>query len=491
MKIGIIGAGIAGVAAAARLSARGHQVEVFENNGYPGGKLSEFVQDGYRFDAGPSLFTMPQFVDAVFREAGEDPQAHFQYEKVPVVCRYHWDDGTRLNAWAEPADFAAEVERILGVPAPTLLRFLENSRRKYELSGQIFLEKSLHKADTWLNKRVAKALLHIPEMDIFSSMNAVHERDLKHPKLVQLFNRFATYNGSNPYKAPGILTIIPHFEHGIGAFYPKGGMFSITNSLYELALRKGAVFHFNSPVSEIITENDVAKGLIVKGEQHSFDLIVSNMDIYHTYKKLLPHARHPERTLQQERSTSALIFYWGVRQQFPDLQLHNIFFSNDYRSEFEAMAAGQVCDDPTVYVNITSKYSPGDAPAGHEAWFVMVNVPANSGQDWDAMIERTRRNVLRKLSHNLGVDIGALIATEATLDPRSIEAKTASYQGALYGTSSNSQMAAFLRHPNFSSRIQNLYFAGGSVHPGGGIPLCLLSAKIVDELIFGRFDGLR
>ena len=203
----------------------------------------------------------------------------------------------------------------------------------------------------------------------------------------------------------------------------------------------------------------MAKGLIVKGEQHSFDLIVSNMDIYHTYKKLLPHARHPERTLQQERSTSALIFYWGVRQQFPDLQLHNIFLSNDYRSEFEAMAAGQVCDDPTVYVNITSKYSPSDAPAGHEAWFVMVNVPANSGQDWDAMIERTRRNVLRKLSHNLGVDIGALIATEATLDPRSIDAKTASYQGALYGTSSNSQLSAFLRHPNFSSLIPNVVFA--------------------------------
>jgi len=227
-------------------------------------------------------------------------------------------------------------------------------------------------------------------------------------------------------------------------------------------------------------------GLISQGKRHLFDVVVSNMDVFHTYKKLLPHEKHPEQTLQQERSSSALIFYWGIRSSFPDLQLHNIFFSQDYQEEFATMAKGQVSNDPTVYVNITSKYSPNDAPAGHEAWFVMVNVPANQGQDWDEMIARTRANVLRKLSQTLGVNIQDLIATEATLDPRSIEAKTASFQGALYGTSSNSQMAAFLRHPNFTARLKNLYFVGGSVHPGGGIPLCLLSAKIVDELIANR-----
>ena len=486
MKIGIIGAGIAGVATAARLAARGHTVEVFENNDYPGGKLSEFEQDGYRFDAGPSLFTMPMFVDAIFEAAGEVPHAHFQYDRVPIVCRYHWEDGTRLNAWAEAPDFATEVERVLDVPRQKVLDFLAQSRRKYLVSGQIFLEKSLHKLSTWLNFRVVKALFQIPAMDIFKSMNAVHERDLSHPKLVQLFNRFATYNGSDPYKAPGILTIIPHFEHGIGAFYPKGGMFSITNSLYKLALRKGAVFHFNHPVQEIIVEKNKVVGLISQGKRHLFDVVVSNMDVFHTYKKLLPHEKHPEQTLQQERSSSALIFYWGIRSSFPDLQLHNIFFSQDYQEEFATMAKGQVSNDPTVYVNITSKYSPNDAPVGHEAWFVMVNVPANQGQDWDEMIARTRANVLRKLSQTLGVNIQDLIATEATLDPRSIEAKTASFQGALYGTSSNSQMAAFLRHPNFTARLKNLYFVGGSVHPGGGIPLCLLSAKIVDELIANR-----
>ncbi len=486
MKIGIIGAGIAGVAIAARLAARGHTVEVFETNDYPGGKLSEFKQDGYRFDAGPSLFTMPMFVDAVFEDSGEAAIAHFQYERLPIVCRYHWEDGTYLNAWAEAPDFAAEIERVLDVPRQKVLDFLTKSRSKYLVSGQIFLEKSLHKLSTWLNLRVVKALFQIPSMDIFRSMNAVHERDLGHPKLVQLFNRFATYNGSDPYKAPGILTIIPHFEHGIGAFYPKGGMFSITHSLYKLAQRKGAVFHFKQPVQEILVEKNKIVGLISKGEHHLFDVVVSNMDVYYTYKKLLPHEKHPERTLQQERSSSALIYYWGIRSNFPTLQLHNIFFSQDYKQEFDKMAAGEVSDDPTVYVNITSKYSPNDAPNGHEAWFVMINVPADQGQDWDEIIARSRSNVIRKLSKALGLDIQSLIATEAILDPRSIEAKTASFQGALYGTSSNSQMAAFLRHPNFTNRLKHLYFVGGSVHPGGGIPLCLLSAKIVDELISKR-----
>jgi phytoene dehydrogenase-like protein len=198
---------------------------------------------------------------------------------------------------------------------------------------------------------------------------------------------------------------------------------------------------------------------------------------------LLPGEPAPERALRQEKSTSALIFYWGIRRQFPELDLHNIFFSEDYRHEFDCLAAGNISDDPTIYINITSKYTPADAPAGCENWFTMVNVPYNSGQDWDALIVETRRNVLAKLSRILGTPIEPLIACESLLDPRSIESKTSSHLGALYGTSSNNRMAAFLRHPNFSNRIRGLYFCGGSVHPGGGIPLALLSAKIVNDLI--------
>jgi len=208
------------------------------------------------------------------------------------------------------------------------------------------------------------------------------------------------------------------------------------------------------------------------------------MDIVPTYRKLLQDFPAPEMVLRQERSSSALIFYWGIKQKFQELDLHNIFFAKDYVSEFKNIFEyHSISDDVTVYINITSKDVLQDAPAGHENWFVMVNAPCNTNQDWDEIIQRTRNNILNKLSKQLGVDIAPLIVAESILDPRSIESRTQSYQGSLYGAASNNQFAAFLRHPNFSKRIQNLYFCGGSVHPGGGIPLCLLSAKITSELI--------
>ena len=480
-KIAIIGAGIAGLAAAVRMASRGYSVDVFEANAYPGGKLSEFEMQGYRFDAGPSLFTMPQYVEELFTVAGESAPEHFTYQRLPIICNYFWEDQTRVSAYADEHDFAVEVEKKLGVPVAQLQRFFADSARKYRLTGRIFLEKSLHRVATWLNFSVLKALLQLPSFDLFTTMNAVHERMVGNPKLVQLLNRFATYNGSNPYRAPGLLTIIPHFEHHIGAYYPKGGMYNITRSVFELAQRKGAQFYFNTPVEEILVKNGKATGIRVAGVERDYDQVISNMDVFFAYQKLLPKEKHPAHTLAQEKSTSALIFYWGIQKTFPELTMHNIFFSDNYRQEFNLLNQGQVFDDPTIYVNLTTGFSPEDAPPGCQNWFVMVNVPFNTGQDWEEIISRTRRNVLAKLSRILGTDISALIACEDILDPRSIESKTQSHLGALYGTSSNDRMAAFLRHPNFSSRIKNLYFCGGSVHPGGGIPLALLSAKIVDE----------
>lgn len=485
MKIGIIGAGVAGLAAAVRMASRGYEVDVFEANSYPGGKLSQFELEGYRFDAGPSLFTMPQYVLDVFKAAGVDPKGRFEFDRLETVCNYFWEDGTRLSAFADEEAFAQEVEDKLQVPAERIRKVMADSERKYKLTGQTFLEKSLHKVSTWTNWGILKSMLLIPTFDLFTSMNKVNERLVKHPKLVQLFNRFATYNGSNPYKAPGLLTIIPYFEHRIGAFLPKGGMHDITIALFELAKEKGVNFHFDSPVQEIVVDNGQAQALKVNNQKHAYDRIISNMDAFFTYQKLLPKARHPHRILRQEKSTSAIIFYWGIQQQFPELDLHNILFSEDYRAEFEHLAKGKVHHDPTIYINITQKYCPEDAPAGAENWFVMVNAPYDSGQDWETIIQKIRIQTLQKISRILGQDIEALIACEETLQPLTIQSKTASHLGALYGTSSNNTMSAFLRHPNFSSRIKDLYFCGGSVHPGGGIPLCLLSAKIVDDVMHG------
>ncbi len=433
MKIAIIGAGIAGIAASIRMAVKGHDIDVFEANHYPGGKLSAFDQGGYRFDAGPSLFTMPQYVDELFRLAGKNPNDFFVYDTLDLVCNYFWDDNTRLHAWADPQRFAQEVAATFGVPESQLLQILEEARFKYELTGKTFLEKNLYSWRTWLTREVGAALMKISKLDVFQTMNGVHERYFSEPKMVQLFNRFATYNGSNPYKAPGLLSMIPHFEHGIGAFYPKGGMVSITNSLYQLALSLGVRFHFSEPVERIVVEQQKVKGIRTAMHNHlPFDRVISNMDVFFTYHKLLPELPRPHRILRQEKSTSALIYYWGIRRSFPELHLHNILFSNNYKEEFAHLQSGKVFEDPTVYINISSKCSPEDAPPGCENWFTMVNVPYNAGQDWDTIIMETRQRVLEKVSRNLGTDIEALIENESVLEPRSIEHKTSSHLGALY-----------------------------------------------------------
>lgn len=480
----VIGAGIAGLAGAARLAGRGYAVDVYEANAYPGGKLSQFVQEGYRFDAGPSLFTMPHLVDAVFRDLGEDPRDHFQYASLDEACRYFWEDGTQLTAYTDGPRFADEVEAKLGVPAERIKKYLAHSQRLYDLTANIFLQKSLHKTQTYLSKDVLKAIPQVFRLDLTQSMHTANVKRLGHPKLVQLFDRFATYNGSNPYRAPGVLNIIPHLEHNLGTWYPKGGMYAITQAMVGLAERHGVKLHLNLPVEEILTENGHATGIKINGEAVRKDLVVSNMDIVPTYRRLLPKAKAPEKTLQQERSSSALIFYWGMDKIFDGLGLHNIFFSNDYAAEFaQIFEKGAIGDDPTVYVNISSVVDADDAPAGGQNWFVMINVPGNTGQDWDALIDKARHAIIAKLSRMLGPGFSTHIRNESVLDPRLIELRTGSHQGSLYGASSNNRFAAFLRHPNFSPKIKNLYFLGGSVHPGGGIPLCLLSAKIVSDLV--------
>lgn len=481
----IIGAGIAGIATAIRLAAKGYQVEVFEANGYPGGKMAEINQDGFRFDAGPSLLTMPHYVDELFELAGKDASQFFSYQKLDTICKYFYQDGSSLVAYADEMKFIADVNDLTG-EGDSMGRHLANSRRTYQLTDHIFLQQSLHRLKTYLNWKAVKTLFQFPQIDPFRSMHQANSKTFIDDRLIQYADRYASYNGSNPYQAPATLNVIPHLEQYFGAYFPKNGMYSIVTCLVELAESVGVKFHYNSKVDQIILKHHRAVGINVNDGMINADVVVSNIDVWFTYHKLLDGYTHlfPKRILSQERSSSALIFYWGIKKQFPELDLHNIFFSADYHAEFDHIWQQRtIYDDPTVYVNISSILKSDDAPAGCANWFVMINVPANKGQDWDKLVKEARKNIVQKLSRLLKVNIAELIVSESIVDPRAIESRTSSYQGSIYGTSSNSRFAAFLRHANRSSNVKNLYFCGGSVHPGGGIPLCLLSAKIVSEWV--------
>jgi phytoene desaturase len=488
----IIGSGIAGLATATRLALQGFEVKVFERNSYPGGKLSMFEKDGYKFDAGPSLFTQPQNIVHLFEDAGEPVAHYFNYKPVGIACKYFFENGKIIHAYTDAEAYANELYEQTGEPQKSLLNYLAHSKKLYDSIGTIFLNYSLHKRSTWLHKRVLIALRKVKFSYLFQSLHLYNARQFKTAEAGQIFNRFATYNGSNPYKAPAMLSLIPHLELNQGTFYPAGGMISITQALYELALKKGVQFFFSTPVQRIIYSENKAHGVVVNDENKYADVVVSNADIYFTYKHLLNHSNKANKVLKQERSSSALIFYWGINQPFPELGLHNIFFSKNYKEEFtHIFKKKSLFEDPTVYINITSKEEAGHAPNGKENWFVMINVPANSGQNWEQLIPEAKKNIIQKLNRLLHTDLETLIASETVLDPILIEEQTGSYMGSLYGTSSNSKMAAFFRAPNFSGHIKNLYFCGGSVHPGGGIPLCLKSAEITSSIIEKDFKKKR
>ena len=480
----VIGSGVGGMATAVRLARKGYAVKVFEANSYFGGKATKIEKDGFFWGFGPSLFTFPELLDELFALCNRNPSDYYKYHRVDPICNYFFADGTRLSAYADREKFAAEIEAKTGEPSQHVISHLNQIKTVYQVTKDIFLFKSLHKLRTYLTFKSLRALFNLSAIGIGTNMNAANGKRFKDKRVVQLFNRYATYNGSDPYIAPSTLNVIAHPEYNEGGYFLDGGMPDLSRSLHQLAVELGVEFIFNAPVEKIEVKGKTATGVNVNGKFYVANLVVSNMDIVYTYQKLMPEQKAPVKVIESPKSTSAIIFYWGIKQQFPELDLHNIFFSNNYPEEFDYLTNKKsIYNDPTVYVFISKKYQPKHAPAGCENWFTLINVPHDAGQDWEALVIEARKNIIAKLSKSLGIDIEPLIVCETINSPKKIEAQTLSYLGSLYGNASNNKYAAFLRHPNFSKGIKNLYFCGGTVHPGGGVPLCLLSAKIIDELI--------
>lgn len=480
----VIGCGISGIGASIRMANKGYKVTVFEGNAFPGGKLSQETEKGYRFDMGPSVFTMPEYVDELFILSGKNPKDYFDYIHLDPVYRYFFEDGTVINGYFSKEKIAPEIASKTSASEKDILNYLRDAERKYNLTADVFLHNSLHKVKNYFTKRVAIGLANFGKLQTSKTMNQANEEALKDPKVVQIFNRYATYNGSSPFKAPATLNVIPHVEIDKGAFLPVGGMFAITDSLVKLGKDIGIDYRFSCAVKEILIENGKAVGVRTDKGEEKFDVVISNMDVYNTYHKLMPHAKKPVRVLNQEKSSSGIVFYWGIKHDFKELGLHNILFSKDYKKEFSKIFDEKtISDDPTIYINITSKHVPGDAPAGGENWFCLINVPNNQGQDWDKLVATARENMISKVNRILKTDIRPMIECELVFDPRVIESRTSSAFGAIYGNASNNKFSAFLRHANFSKDIKNLYFCGGSVHPGPSIPLSLMSAKIATSFI--------
>ena len=484
-NVGIIGAGIGGLALAIRLAKNGFKVTVFEKNSYPGGKLSELKLNGFRFDKGPSLLTMPNLIDELSN--GNSSHLKFEYQKLDAITHYFYSDGTQLKASSNVDDFAEEVHLKLNEKKESVLKHIKRNAFYFKTTEDLFLKQSLHQIKNFINFKTLKGILRAPFLGLFSTMHKKNTERFINPKTIQLFNRYATYNGSNPYKAPALINMISHLEFNLGAYLPVKGMYQITTHLVDLATEANVTIIYDAPVDTLEVEsNNCISTIVSKGIRYPFDIVASDVDIHVLYNHLLPKKFTPKKLMLQEKSSSAFVFYWGINKEFPSLGLHNILFSEDYKKEFDCLFSKQYpTEDPTVYINITSKYCKEDAPNGCENWFVMVNVPHNSSASIGYASD-LRKNVIAKINSILKTDIEQHIIAESTLSPVDIENQTSSLGGSLYGNASNNKFAAFLRHSNYSSCIKNLYLVGGSVHPGGGIPLCLLSAKITSNLITKR-----
>lgn len=485
-KIAVIGAGLGGLSAAIRLAYMGHDVHLYEQNSSPGGKAGSINAGGYRFDAGPSLLTMPFILQELFRDVGEDIGSYLELKPLELLCKYFYPDKTVIRAYSDTDKFASEIQANTKDSARQLKDYLAYCRGIYELTSDLFLFNSFGEISSLFNIKGIKALFKLSQIDTFRSMDKANSTFFSDGKTIQIFNRYATYNGSNPYYAPATLNIIQHVECNMGGYYTPGGIYSISVALEKLAKNKGVKILYNSPVKRITTQGRTVTGIMVNGAEKKYDVVISNADVYNTYHHLLKDNRSvfAKRYGKLEPSSSALVFYWGVKAIHPELEIHNILFSGSYNKEFEDIFKNRsVPLDPTVYIYISSRFNPSDAPENKENWFVMINTPYNVGQNWQDEASRSKEIILNKIYDMLGIDLRDKIEVERITTPADIETKTGSFKGSIYGISSNSRSSAFFRQKNRSKEYKGLYFAGGSAHPGGGIPLVILSGKIAAELV--------
>jgi phytoene desaturase len=482
VKIVVLGAGVAGLAVSARLSSQGHDVYVFEKNSSYGGKMMGLKKNGFYFDGGPSFFTDPDELRKLFEDSGKDLESYFSYFQTHEACRYFFGD-TVMRGYDSPSTLAGELNRCFGEPTENVIHFLKHTHKILNEVGAGFIGKPFY-ASAVADYRSLKAMLGTPLGFYSNTMHDIHCRYFDKKETVKFFDRFATYVGSNPMRAPALLSSIASLEHVGGAYQPRGSMREIPRAMYRLSKDLGTSFTFSSVITRITPLDKGGFKVWPQGDQLGIDcdLVVNAGDVAMAYSLLGDSKRHKEATTK-EYSASALVLYLGVKTlRRKNMYLHNIFFAEDYTAETKSLWTDKVpYHDPTIYVNYTGYFEKSHAPKGHQNLFVMINVPAGIDGSY---IEEARKFVFAKLEKVLDKDIQKKIVVElASLTPIRIQEDFLAYRGAIYGQSANTISGAFFRQQNSDNKVPGLYHCGVTAHPGGGIPLALRSAKIVSEMI--------
>ncbi len=474
----IVGGGLGGLAAALRLTMRGWRVTVCEQDSVLGGKMSRWQSQGFRFDTGPSLITLPWIFEDLFAAAGADMREHLELAPLEPLARYVYADGVRF-------DYTTSMPGLLPIlrdcegSADGFFRFMRLGAQIYALSKGTFLRRPVTAPP---DRTVLSALRHAPLLRGWGNYHKTVCAYFRSPQLRQLFGRYPTYVGSSPYQTPATLAIIPYIEFAFGGWYVQGGLYRIVETLVGLLDERGAELRTNARVARIDAPSNSVQGIeLENGDRLAADLVIMNGDTSSSPGLLggtvtkLPAA---------DRSLSGLVLLVGINRRVADLHHHNVFFSRDYAEEFRQLfIERRIPDDPTVYVNVPSQSDPSSAPQGGEALFLMINAPA-TGEQWDGpRIAEARNRVFNRLRASGFPDIEGHIVVEHAVTPQMLAERFGMPGGAIYGPHSHGWRKTFFRPPNKDKHVRGLYYAGGSAHPGGGTPMVLLSAKITEELI--------
>lgn len=479
-KVIVIGAGLGGLSSAIYLRKMGYDVEIFEKNSQVGGKVNEYNESGYRFDMGPSLITMPFVIKELIQFAGYKPDELIEFEEIAPICRYFYPDGNIIDAYSDVELMQNELAKLNQKDADNFPKFLDYSKKIYDLTSNLFLFDAFYSPDVIFRMDSLKTLLQINKIDPFRTVDEGVRRFFTDERVIQLFNRYATYNGSDPYKAPATLNIIPWVEYGLKSYYIKGGIFHLSKVLTKICDDLGIKINLNCEVTSLETKNNLIESIKVNNEKYKADIFLANSDVIETYNNLIQKNKSKYKYNKLEASISGYIGLWGVKGNYDDLKHHNIFFTENYKEEFETIFnKKQIYSDPTIYVSITSKKDKNHAPDNSENWFVLLNMPYLEGKQDFSKVDESIFNKLNKF----GFDIKDKLDVKKDIDPNELYNLYRSNKGSIYGISSNDRNSAFLRPKNYSSEFKNLFFAGGSSHPGGGVPLVILSGKIAAKLI--------
>ena len=493
-RVVVVGAGLGGLAAAARLAASGHSVTVLEPAPRVGGKLGWYSRDGHGFDTGPSLLTLPQVFEDLFAATGAPLCDVLDLQRLDPAVAYRFPDGTTTAMPGRLADVAARLDADLGAGrGAQWSALLSRAEAMWRATEQPFLRSPLAGAATLL--RLARRTGDLRTIAPGRTLRGLGRRHLTDPRLRMLLDRYATYSGSDPRQVPAALLTVPWAEQAFGSWYVRGGLRRLPEAVADRAVQRGAVLRTDARVAEVLVGDGRAAGVrLVDGERVPADVVVCNADAAALYRDLLPPGapvRSARAALRRVTpSSSGFVVLLALRGRTPAMAHHTVLFPADYDAEFDALfgtrrAAPRPVADPTIYVSAPD--DPATRPDGDsESWFVLVNAPRHDpgrGVDWTApgLADAYADRVMATMADR-GLDVRDRLRWRVVRTPADLERETGSPGGSIYGTSSNGARAAFLR-PGNASPLPGLFLVGGSAHPGGGLPLVTLSAQIVAGLI--------